>query len=137
MAVIELERTNVMIILLVVIVKQGKSTLNHAMKKNVRPIGLSALSDHKKKVEQVSSKFFIEMELMVTARVNLKARNISYQTFFRAFNNPSAGRWGTICNDHYKYETGRVICRSVGFMNIQAKEGFRYCTFIGGPHIRI
>ena len=44
---------------------------------------------------------------------------------FRAFNNPSAGRWGTICNDHYKYETGRVICRSVGFMNIQAKEGFQ------------
>ena len=84
-AVIELERTNVMIILLAVIVKQGKPTRNHAMKKNVRPIGLSAWSDHKKKVEQVSSKFFIPMELMVTARVNLKARNISYQTMFSGF----------------------------------------------------
>ena len=61
------------------------------------------------------------------ARVNLKARKL-FQTkipvFYRAFNNPSAGRWGTICNDHYKYETGRVICRSVGFMNIQQKERF-------------
>ena len=85
MAVIELEHTNVMIILLAVIVKQDKPTLNHAMKKNVRLIGLFALSDHKKKVEQVSSKSFIRMERMVTARVNLKARNISYQTMFSGF----------------------------------------------------
>ena len=74
MEVIELERTIVMIILLVVkvILDHRKSILNHAMKKNVRQIGPFVLSGHKKKVEQASSKFFIQMEL-ITARVNLKA----------------------------------------------------------------
>ena len=82
---IELERTNVMIILLVVKVKLEQHKLKNAMKKHVRQIGLSALSDRKKKVEQDSSKFFIQMELMVTARVNLKARKISYQIIFSGF----------------------------------------------------
>ena len=52
---IELERTNVMIILLVVKVKLEQHKLKNAMKKHVRQIGLSALSDRKKKVEQDSS----------------------------------------------------------------------------------
>ena len=69
---------------------------------------------------------------VIQARVHLKARTISNQLIFRAFNNPSAGRWGTICNDHYKYETGRVICRSVGFMNIQAKGGFHWGRLFQG-----
>ena len=82
---IELERTNVMIILLVVKVKLEQHKLKNAMKKHARRIGLSALSGHKKKVEQDSSKFFIPMEQMVTARVNLKARKISYQIIFSGF----------------------------------------------------
>ena len=27
------------------------------------------------------------------------------------------GKWGTMCNDHYTPSSGKVACRSVGYVN--------------------